>query len=332
MIKHNLYASMPLRTFVLALLLGFLPFVSTAGKLYKWVDDQGRTHYSDKLPPTDAHRARSQLDEHGITVNQVGAAKTQEQLRQEQEQERLRQEQQRLVNKQRAYDRVLLRTFRSEDDILMTRNGQIQAIDTSIRVTESNIKRIKSVLDQMEQRAAQRELSGKPVSLKMQKNIQNKRTALTEAYQSIISREHDKNRIRQSFARDLQRFRELKKLQQTNNPVIDAQSTFAQALQNVYSCEDNASCEKPWQLAKEYLRVHSTTRIKINGENIIITDEPRKEGDISLSISRFRDQKLGNTVIFMDLQCMDDPNPNTSCKNLPKVKQIAQGFQTALQQ
>jgi hypothetical protein len=309
-----------------------LSLTCNAGKLYKWVDDEGRTHYSDKLPPSETHRARSHLDQHGITVQKVDAAKTDEELRQEREQERLRLERQRVLEKQQALDRVLLRTFRTEDDILMTRNGQLQAVETHIRVTQSNIKRLKSTLDEMEQFAAQRELSGKLVSKKMLKDIEVKRQALQDAYSSIIDREHHKNRIRQSFAKDLNRFRELKKLNTDTNPIEEAKESFSNALQNVYDCQADRTCDKPWKLAKQYLKKHSTTPVKIDGTNIIITAEPVNEGDISISMSRIEDSRKGNTVIFMDLQCKKDTKRNIACEKTPEVMQIKAGFQQALLQ
>ncbi|MES9939339.1 MAG: DUF4124 domain-containing protein [Candidatus Thiodiazotropha sp. 6PLUC2] len=324
---------MGLRNICIAILFcSVLPLNCFAGKLYKWTDDEGRTHYSDKLPPTETHRARTHLDEHGVTIQKVDAAKTAEELRQEREEERLRLERQRVLEKQQALDNVLLRSFRTEDDILMTRNGQLQAVDTHIRVTQSNIKRLKSTLDDMQQHAAQRELSGKPVSAKMQKNIEIKRQALKDAYSSIIDREHHKNRIRQSFAQDLKRFRELKKLSASNNPIKEAESTFSDALQNVYDCQDDNSCDKPWILAKQYLKKHSTTAIKIDGKNIVIAGEPVNDGDISISMSRIEDPQKGNTVIFMDLQCKADPTNSIPCKKTSKVLKIKEGFQKALTQ
>ncbi|MCU7905217.1 MAG: DUF4124 domain-containing protein [Candidatus Thiodiazotropha sp. (ex Epidulcina cf. delphinae)] len=321
---------MCLRLTLFAILSFLLPLTGQAGKLYKWVDDEGQIHYTQTLPPTDAHRARSHLDEHGITVRQVDAAKTPEQLRLEAEQERLRQEQQRLVEKQQAQDRVLLRTFRTEDDILMTRNGQLQAVDTTIRVTQSNIKRLKSTLDAMQQDAAQLELSGRRVTKNMLRDIESKRQALEDAYLSIIDREHDKHRIHQSFARDQQRFRELKKLAKDGNPVVEAKASFDDALQNVYDCRGNSACDGPWQRAKAYLRTHSTTPIKMEGDNIVITGEPLEDGDISISVSRIPDPKKGSTVIFMDLQCKLESIQSNRCKNDSAANRIKQGFRTAL--
>ena len=312
------------------LLLACLPTASQAGKLYKWVDDEGRTHYSDKLPPTDVKHAHSALDEHGVTIERVDAAKTPEQIRQEAEEARLRQEQERLAEKQRAEDRVLLRTFRTEDDILMTRNGQIQAVDTYIRVTQSNIKRLKRTLEEMQANAAQLELSGQAISKKYLQEIEDKRQALKDSYESIVEREHEKNRIRQSFAKDQNRFRELKKLAQSSDPLLEASQSFTEALLNVYDCGDDKVCEQPWQRAKAYLKQNSTTPVKMDGENIVLTSSPQENDDISITVSRLFDRKSNQTLIFMDLQCKDTSQGNALCSKGEKAMRIKEGFQPAV--
>lgn len=322
---------MPSITRLTALLLvASLPLTGHAAKLYKWVDDQGHTHYSDSIPPNDVKRAHSSIDEHGVTVDRVEAAKTPEQIRQEAEEARLRQEQERLAEKQRAEDRVLLRTFRSEDDILMTRDGQIQAVDTYIRVTQSNIKRLKRTLEEMQKNAAELELSGQAISKKYLNDIEIKRDALKNAYQSIIEREHEKDRIRQSFAKDVKRFRELKKLAQTNDPVKEATKSLIDALQNVYNCGADTHCDAAWQRAKEYARKNGTTAVKMEGDNILMTGTPVENDDISITVSRIHDYKNNQTLIFMDLQCKDNNLGYALCSKGEKVTRIKAGFQPAL--
>ncbi len=321
----------------LKILIATLFIVSTlattveAAKLYKWVDEEGHTHYSDKLPPTEVKRERSQLDEHGVTIDHVDAAKTPEQLRQEAEEERLRREQEKLAEKQRQEDRVLLRTFRSEDDIIMARDGQIQAVDTYIRVTESNIKRLKHTLTEMQKNAAELELSGQAISPSYRKDIESKRQALKDSYQSIVQHEEEKNRIRQSFAKDLKRFRELKQLVQTDDPMQEANQSYTEALKNVYNCANNKDCEQPWQRARAYVRKHSTTPVKMDGENILMTGAPVENDDISITISRIRDRKTNQTLIFMDLQCKETSQGIALCKRGEKVMRIKEGFQAALE-
>ena len=307
-----------------------VPTLSEAAKLYKWVDEDGQTHYSDKVPPNAAKRARSELDQHGVTVDRVDAAKTQEQLLREAEEERLRREQQRLAEKQRQADRVLLRTFRSEDDIVMTRDGQIQAVETYIRVTQANIKRLKSTLNEMQDHAAKLELSGQTVSVRSLKDIETKRQALKDAYQSIIDREAEKNRIRQSFAKDQKRFRELKQLFSSDDPLLEANQSYTDALLNVYQCGDDQSCEQPWERAKAYLKEHSTTPLKMQGEHILMTAIPAENDDISITMSRILDRKTGQTLIFMDLQCKATSMGEALCKRGERVQRIKEGFQASL--
>lgn len=323
--------SMPsIARFAALLVIVCLPVTGHAGKLYKWVDDEGHTHYSDKLPPTDIKRAHSSLDEHGVIIDRVDAAKTPEQLRQEAEEARLRQEQERLAEKQRSEDRVLLRTFRSEDDIVMARDGQIQAVDTYIRVTQSNIKRLKRTLEEMQKNAAELELSGQAISPRYLNDIETKRDALKDSYQSIVEREHEKDRIRLSFAKDLKRFRELKQLVQTNDPVQDASQSLIEALQNVYNCGTDSQCDIAWQQAKDYLRKNSTTPVKMEGENILMTGAPAESDDISITVSRIHDRKTGQTIIFMDLVCKDNNQGYALCTKGEKVARIKAGFQSAL--
>jgi hypothetical protein len=301
-----------------------------AGKLYKWVDDEGHTHYSDKIPPSEAKRARTHLDNRGVTIDKVDAAKTPEQIRRDAEVERLRREQERLAEKQRAEDRVLLRTFRSSDEIEMARNGQIQAVDTYIRVTQANIKRLKHTLSDMQKNAAELELSGQNISSRYLKDIEEKRQALKESYQSIIEREREKNRIRQSFAADIKRFRELKQLAQTNDPQQEANQSYIEALQNVYNCSQENNCEQAWQRAKAYVRANSTMPVRMDGEYILMTAAPAENDDISITVSKILDRKSDQTLIFMDLTCKETHQGAALCNRGEKVLRIKQGFQAAL--
>src|SRR3569833_3461541 len=52
---------------------------ATAGT-YRWMDEQGRVHFCDRMPPESADRAYSVINPHGITVKSIDKAKTPEQL------------------------------------------------------------------------------------------------------------------------------------------------------------------------------------------------------------------------------------------------------------
>ncbi|PLY14831.1 MAG: DUF4124 domain-containing protein [Sedimenticola sp.] len=315
-----------LKLALLALLLA--PALATAAKLYKWTDAEGNVHYSDKVPPEHSKSARSELDDRGIQVNQVDAAKTKEQIEREQELQRLRAEQQRLIEEQKAKDRVLLRTFRTEDDILMARNGKLTAVDVLIQVSRSNIRRMKFKLAEMQQNAAQSERQGRSVSDTMLKNIESTRQQLKDGYAAIIHMEQNKELIREKAALDIDRFRKLKQLSEENTAQLDEEKPFS-LLDTVVVCDDKVSCNNAWEKAEDYVREHATTRLQILSDSIIMTAAPANDDDISLTVSRIIEEGFAGAKLFMDLQCKDSPRGDDLCKS-PTMEEIRMGFRSYL--
>ncbi len=295
---------------ILSIILGLsLCGGAVAAKLYRWVDSQGRVHYSDKVPPDEARRARSELDQRGIETRRVDAAKTPEQIAQEKELRRLRIEKQKLIAAQQAKDNVLLRTFRSEDDIVMTRDGKVTAIEVQIQVIRSNISRLKIKLADLQRRAATLERQGRAISPRFLKDIKNTRTSLKQSYEAIIHKEQEKELIREKFNQDLSRFRKLKRLEGENLPEMtgDGKRLFTSLLETVVICNDNQACERAWKLAEAYVRTHTTTRMQMLSNSIIMTATPVKDSDFSLTVSRITEEGVSGAKLFLDLQCKNSP-------------------------
>ena len=57
---------------------------AAAGKLYKWVDDNGQIRYGDHIPAQYADKGNERLNEQGLVIDTKEPAKTQEQLAEEQ--------------------------------------------------------------------------------------------------------------------------------------------------------------------------------------------------------------------------------------------------------
>jgi len=299
-----------------------------AGKLYRWVDENGNVHYSDKVPADQAQHARSQLDKRGLQIRQINAAKTPEELAKEAELKRLQAEKKRLIAEQRARDNVLLRTFRSDDDILMTRDGKLSSLDNSIQIIRTNIRRLKLRLADMQKRAANRERGGKSVSKDMLRDIESTRKQLKDAYTRVIRREQDKQVITEQYAADLARFRALRNLQVS--PVLDEkEKARSLLLETVVPCSDKNSCNEAWKLAEAYTRKHATTRLQMLADSIIMTAAPIKDKDISITVSRIREPEVPGARLFMDLQCKNSPRGKEFCES-GEVNGIRAGFRPYL--
>ena len=176
------------------LMLGVLSSAVGAGgadgpKMFRWVDENGVVHYTDQIPPNEIDKGHAELSKQGVRVDQVPPIQTLEEIQRERELERLRAQQDRLVEQQKAADRVLLRTFRSVDDLLMARDGKLAAIDVVIQVARGNIRRQQDWLRNLRADAANLERAGKPVPQHMTESI-----GKTERFIRDFLRDHRRSR------------------------------------------------------------------------------------------------------------------------------------------
>ncbi len=304
---------------ILGLLLLCIPAASA--KLYKWVDDEGTIHYTDKIPPSQAKRAREEMSKQGVTVMETPRAQTQEEVEKAQELERLRAEQKRLIEKQREADRVLLRTFRSEDDIILAQDGKLASIDVMIQLTQSNIRRQQSKLTQLQKRAASLERSGKKVTDQLLAHINITLNSINKGYTTIEQKELDKQAIRDTFSQDLRRFLALRNIQ----PKAAVRRTQSyHELKNLLHC-DAAACDAAWKRAEEFVQTHASTRLQMLSDRIIMTSAPAKDQDVSITVSRIVNSETGKTVLFMDLYCKETPLGRAHCASA-KINDVREAY------
>ena len=96
--------------------------------LYKWVDEQGVTHYGDRIPPEYATQERRVINSQGVEISRLEAQKTPEALAAE-DQKKLEAEQ----SKNR--DRNLLNTYASVQEIERLRDQRVTLLTDQIKVT-----------------------------------------------------------------------------------------------------------------------------------------------------------------------------------------------------
>lgn len=183
------------------------------GRLYKWTDETGKIHYGDKVPPEYAKQERKILNEQGVQVKTLEAAKTPEQLAEEERLAEQRREQERIAADQASHDRMLMATFTTEDDMVMTRDGKIAAIDGVLRVTRDRIENIEQNLSGLTREAAELERAGKPIPDTLHEQILGARGQIQRYLDYIAGKRREQEEIRSQFEADIRRFRELKAAQ-----------------------------------------------------------------------------------------------------------------------
>ncbi len=199
----------------------------TQARLYKWVDENGETRYSDQLPKNYMNKKHFQLDAEGRVILTKEAGKSPQQIKKEralaQKEAELKakaaKEAERKRKQQRRQDRILLLTFNSEDDIFYARDQRLQVLDSKISllrsIKQSSLKKLNTLNNQIDTQYRSKNLQI-PGGLQQKVEQMNKKITTTNARIQQINIKRQE--VIDNSAKDLARFRNLKARQRKNQP------------------------------------------------------------------------------------------------------------------
>jgi hypothetical protein len=175
---------------------------------YKWVDENGVTHYGDRIPPQYVKKESSVLNKQGVEVGRNDAQKSPEQIAEE---ARLHE----AALRQRQHDNFLLTTYPSVKDIESLRDERLTQISGQRRSAEAYIEGLHSRLSALQSRAFNfKPYNEKPTARRMPDDLaedlirtlnemRSQRTALS-------AKDAEESALRAQFQADIDRFRELR--------------------------------------------------------------------------------------------------------------------------
>ena len=102
--------------------------------LYKWTDERGKIHYSDKIPAEAVNGANLQLNRQGLTIRKTEQVKpsTQPVAKTESDEQRIRQaERDKLLAARR--DRALVESYANEKEIDLEKARAVATIDGQVQ-------------------------------------------------------------------------------------------------------------------------------------------------------------------------------------------------------
>ena len=208
-IKHTKYTSQKV---VFCLILLGISFNASAGKLYKWVDENGEVRYSDRMPVSQVKRKHQTLNAQGVIVSTKEAARTDEEIKASKEAKRAQQARQEVERQnkeaQGRVDRVLLLTFSSEKEMSRVKNDRIDVLDSVIRLIYKSIATTEERLNRFENVAEQQYISKeKEVPGGLAQNIEESTRKLKNREKQLSLKLGEKYKIEAQFEVDVARFR-----------------------------------------------------------------------------------------------------------------------------
>jgi hypothetical protein len=186
--------------------------VGTAqAKLYRWVDEEGNVHYSDRVPPAAAEKERKVLNEEGRTIERHQRAKTREEVEQRRRSEQQIIEEARRREEQQRQDRMLLMTFTTAEDLEHVRDDRVAAVDAQIMILDEKLERLRKARADLDAQAAKLTEGGQAmISDDLNQRLQRNEAEIRRSEAYLESRRAERQAIVDKFNADLERFKELK--------------------------------------------------------------------------------------------------------------------------
>lgn len=197
----------------------FLVLFSAAhAGLYRWVDETGKVHYSDKMPVAASKKAHSELSGNGTVKKTIDpeeviklASKnleTQDLREQEKKrQEKIKLEQQEIAAKKEKRDKFLLSTYDNKSELVNFFEDKIKRLEGNSNILKAQSNMLHKKVIKLEKRSTGNKKSRVLISKKLiriKKSIKQYEKALKENSQEIIA-------INTIYQNDYKRFLELSK-------------------------------------------------------------------------------------------------------------------------
>lgn len=184
-------------------------------RVYKWVDEDGVTHYGDSVPPEYAEEPKQVLNDQGITVDRLEGKKSPEQL----EAERVARELEQQKELQRRADQTLLATYVNVDEIMMHRDRRVELFQAQARVTELYLRNTQRRLAALERDAHNyKPYSSDPnapmIGDQLLDDIREAKDAIERQKKNLEEYQTSQEQIIARFEGDIHRFKILKGIEE----------------------------------------------------------------------------------------------------------------------
>ena len=178
-------------------------------KLYKWVDDNGTTHYGETIPPEYANKNNVLLNDKGQVTKRNEKA-TEEQKRAVEDAAAKKRIAETELQEQRRKDMSLLNTYSSEQEIELARTRNLQQAETRVSSIKVMKKTAEANLARFQGEADSKVKAGKPVHASLQADLTESKERLEKLTRDLTTAEQKAASLNANYDAEKKRYRELK--------------------------------------------------------------------------------------------------------------------------
>lgn len=197
--------------------------------LYKWADERGVIHYSDKIPAEAVNRANFELNRQGLTIRKTEQARPVAQRvvpKNESDEQRLRQaERDRLLATRR--DRALVESYTSESEIDLAKSRAVATLDGQVQSAEAFIAQMQKRRDELESKKST--FAPRPVPGSIVREIETIDDEMARQHDFVAAKRKEAAGVAARYDADRQRFRELRSGEPSGSVVTTEDGRFSAA-------------------------------------------------------------------------------------------------------
>lgn len=176
--------------------------------LYKWVDDNGTTHYGETIPPEYAGKDHEVLDKEGRVIRSEEVM-TPERRRAKDMENAKKREAAAAAHEQQLRDRTLLNTYSSVNEIELARTRNVQQIDARINAINASIRAANDNLVSLQTEADNFTKANRKIPASLQQDLQDAKNRLAKLQQEAAIPLAEKTALEARFDADKARYIEL---------------------------------------------------------------------------------------------------------------------------
>jgi Domain of unknown function (DUF4124) len=177
--------------------------------LYKWTDERGKIHYSDKIPAEAVNGANLQLNRQGLTIRKTEQVKpsTQPVAKTESDEQRIRQaERDKLLAARR--DRALVESYTNEKEIDLAKARAVATIDGQVQSAQGYIAQMQKRRDELEGKKGT--YAPRPVPGALVFEVETIDAEIARQHEFIAAKKKESANVAARYDADKQRFHELR--------------------------------------------------------------------------------------------------------------------------
>ena len=191
-----------------ALIAGIAFSLPAAAKMYKWVDDQGVTHYGETVPPEYADKDRSELNKAGRVIKK-NEVLTPEERRAKEQADAEKRAADEAAREQKRRDKALLSTYSNEKEIDLARGRNLQQVEARINSINSQLKMAEGNLAGLQKETASYNAAGKKIPASLQEDMKESQARLAKLQHDLEKAKAEKTALDARYDAEKARYKEL---------------------------------------------------------------------------------------------------------------------------